>query len=87
MSVLVKVLGAILVLAGLALSWSPIPLGIILIPIGAAMIVATSSNAQKWLRTRRKNNPKLDRWMGKMQRKAPDKVSKPLEDTVPRNNR
>ncbi|TRO96212.1 hypothetical protein FKB34_05785 [Glycocaulis profundi] len=86
MSILIKILGVILLLVGLALSWSPIPLGILLIPVGAAMIVATSSHAQKWLRGRRENNPKFDRWMGKMQRKAPDKVSSALEGTEPRGN-
>lgn len=87
MSVFIKIVGVVLVLIGLALSWSPIPLGILLIPVGAAMIVATSSHAQTWLRRRRENNPKFDGWVSKMQRKSPSKIAKPLERTTPHNDR
>ncbi|MGY6660897.1 MAG: hypothetical protein ACXIVO_01110 [Glycocaulis sp.] len=81
MSVFIKIFGVVLVLAGLALSWSPIPLGIVLIPIGLAMIVATSKTARKWLHRRRENNPKFDRWMKKMEGKVPERFSKPLRRT------
>lgn len=81
MSVFIKVLGVLLVLAGLALSWSPIPLGILLIPMGLAMIVATSGTARKWLRRRRERHQGFDRWMRKMERKMPRRFSRPLRKT------
>lgn len=81
MSIFIKLLGAIFLLAGLALSWSPIPVGILLIPLGAAMIVATSSHAKKWLHQRRVNNPKLDRWLCKMEGKVPERIARPLHET------
>lgn len=81
MSVFIKILGILLVIAGLAVSWSPIPLGILLIPIGLAMIVATSQTARDWLHRRRENNPGFDRWMRKMEGKLPDRFSEPLRRT------
>lgn len=81
MSIFIKILGILAVITGLALSWSPIPLGIVLIPIGLAMIVATSQTARDWLHRRRENNPKFDRWMKKMEGKVPERFSEPLRRT------
>lgn len=85
MSVFIKIFGVLLVIAGLAVSWSPIPLGIVLIPIGLALIVATSETARAWLRRRRENNPGFDRWMRKMEGKVPERFSEPLRRTDARN--
>lgn len=81
MSIFIKILGAILVLAGLALSWTPVPLGILLIPVGAAMIVATSKRARQWLQRRRQRHPGLDRWLSRMEHKSPERVARPLRKT------
>lgn len=81
MSIFLKILGVLAVIVGLALSWSPIPLGIFLIPIGLALIVTTSSTARDWLQRRRENNPKFDRWMKTMEGKVPERFSRPLRRT------
>jgi hypothetical protein len=81
MSVLIKIFGILLVIAGLAVAWSPIPLGIVLIPIGLALIVATSQTARKWLHRRRENNPGFDRWLKKMEGKVPERFAEPLRRT------
>lgn len=81
MSILVKILGLLFVIAGLAIAWSPIPLGIVLIPIGLAMIVASSQTARNWLHRRRENNPSLDRWLRRMEGKVPERFSEPLRRT------
>ncbi|MFC4726301.1 hypothetical protein AB6B38_09685 [Glycocaulis abyssi] len=81
MFVFIKVFGILLVIAGLAVAWSPIPLCIVLIPIGLALIVATSQTARDWLHRRRENNPGFDRWMKKMEGKIPERFSEPLRRT------
>lgn len=81
MSVFIKILGVLLIIAGLAVAWSPIPLGILLVPIGLAMIVATSQAARSWLQRRRQHHPSLDRWLRKMEGRLPDRFSRPLRRT------
>lgn len=83
MSVLIRIAGTVLVLAGLAVIWMPVPLGIVLIPAGLALILATSGAARKWLRRRREDHPRLDRWLLRMERKAPERISKTLRQTDP----
>lgn len=83
MSVFITLLGVLCLLAGLALSWTPAPLGIVLMPLGAAMIVATSGRARKWLQRRRARHPKLDRSLNTMERKVPERVARPLRKTHP----
>lgn len=83
MTAFVKILGVLLVLAGLAIVWLPIPLGIVLIPVGLALIVATSRTAREWLRRRRQNNPGLNRWLGRMEGKVPERIAEPLRKTSP----
>ncbi|MCH8488323.1 MAG: hypothetical protein LAT81_00150 [Oceanicaulis sp.] len=82
MSLIVTIAGVICILAGLVLAWSPVPLGIVLIPAGAAMIVTTSGRARSWLHRRRVNNPKLDRGLRTMEDKAPESIARPLRKTA-----
>ncbi|KPP82368.1 MAG: hypothetical protein HLUCCA04_06410 [Oceanicaulis sp. HLUCCA04] len=81
MSIFIKIFGLLLVIAGLAVVWSPIPLGIVFIPIGLAIIVATSQTARDWLHRRRQNNPGFDRWLRRMEGKVPERFSEPLRRT------
>lgn len=81
MSIFLKILGVLLVLACLAVAWSPIPLGIVLIPIGLALLVATSQTVRDWLKRRREHHPGLDRWLRKMEGKVPERFSEPLRRT------
>ncbi|WBQ10899.1 hypothetical protein L2D01_03750 [Hyphomonadaceae bacterium ML37] len=81
MSVFIKTLAIIIMLTGLALSWTPIPFGIVLIALGAAMIVTASQSTRHWLHRRRVKNPKLDRWLCAIEDKAPDCIARPLRET------
>ncbi|MGP1276281.1 MAG: hypothetical protein ACQRW7_12780 [Caulobacterales bacterium] len=81
MSLFLKILGVLILIAGLAVSWSPIPLGIVLIPVGLGLLVATSQSVRNWLKRRRENNPGLDRWLRKSEDKVPERLSEPLRRT------
>lgn len=83
MSLFITILGVLCLLAGLALSWTPVPLGILLMPLGAAMIVATSGRARTWLQRRRTRHPALDRSLNTMESKAPERIARPLRQTHP----
>lgn len=86
MSLLFKIAGGLLVVAGLALFWTPIPVGVILIVIGGALIVSHSEGARAWLHRRREKNHRLDRWLNKAETFTPPPFSKILHRTAADNS-
>ncbi|TRO96967.1 hypothetical protein FKB34_03110 [Glycocaulis profundi] len=76
------VLGALLILGGLPLFWTPVPVGAILIVIGLALIVANSHTAREWVHERRERNPGLDRWMNKAEDYTPPPFKRILHKTA-----
>lgn len=75
--------GVILILAGLPLFWTPIPVGAVMILIGAALIVANSDTMRDWLHVQRADNDTLDRWMKKTERYTPAAFARILRETEP----
>jgi hypothetical protein len=76
------VLGALLILGGLPLFWTPVPVGAVLIVIGLALIVANSRTARDWVQERRERNPGLDRWMTKAEGFTPPPFRRILRKTA-----
>lgn len=63
MSLFLKLPGVVLILAGLPLFWTPVPIGAVLVLAGLGLLAANSRTVQSWLRGQREKNPRLDRWM------------------------
>jgi hypothetical protein len=76
------VLGALLILGGLPLFWTPVPVGAVLIVIGLALIVANSHTAREWIHERRERHAGLDRWMNKAEGFTPPPFKRILHKTA-----
>lgn len=78
-----KTLGIVLILAGLPLFWTPVPVGAVLILAGLALLAANSETAQTWLRRQRSKHPKLNRWMNNSEKYLPGRVRRSIDKTHP----
>lgn len=76
------ILGLLLILIGLPLMWTPIPLGLILTGLGLALILARSRRARAWLRRQRGRHPRLDRWLHQVERLLPGTLGRILAQTA-----
>lgn len=81
MKLFLDILGAVLVLAGLGLFWLPIPLGLPLIGVGMALLIANSRTVRGWIRTLRENNQMVDKVLREAEDVLPDRIAEPLEET------
>lgn len=81
MSIVYQILGGLLILAGIPLFWTPVPIGLVMIAIGLSLIIANSNAAREWIRTWRSKNPGLDRWLKKAERIIPHPFDRILEET------
>ncbi|MBA4225007.1 MAG: hypothetical protein C0456_00120 [Hyphomonas sp.] len=81
MTLFYKLLGVLLIVAGLPLFWTPVPVGAVLILMGLALLVANSGTARKWLHQRRRRHPRLDRWMEKSEKFMPPAFARILHRT------
>ena len=75
--------GVLLILGGLPLFWTPIPVGAVMVLIGAALIVANSDTLRDWLHVKRADNARLDHWMKKTERYTPAPFARVLRETEP----
>lgn len=83
MALFYKLLGALFILAGLPLFWTPVPIGAALILIGLSLLVANSTMVQRWLQRRRRRHPKLDRWLARSEKYLPPALRRILRTTQP----
>lgn len=83
MKLFYTIVGVLLILAGLPLFWTPVPIGAVLILIGIALIVGNSSSARNWLRESRSRHARLNRWMSHTEKYLPTPFSRALRDTHP----
>ncbi|MBO6507429.1 MAG: hypothetical protein JJ866_09765 [Roseibium sp.] len=77
-------LAVVLILAGLATVWLPIPTGVPLLALGLIVIVGTSRSAARLLRRKRKNRPPLNRAITWVENRSPLRVARILKRTRPR---
>lgn len=78
-------LAAVLILAGLATIWLPIPTGVPLLALGMIVIIGTSRGAARMLRSRRRKTPRLNQAITWVEDRSPLKFARILKRTRPRN--
>lgn len=83
MGVVYQILGGLLIFAGLSVVWTPIPVGIILIAFGLALILANSETARDWVTKRRASNQKFDSFLFRAEAFLPGPMRRVLERTRP----
>lgn len=76
-----KLLGILLIIVGLPLFWTPVPVGGVMMLAGAALLVSNSNTARDWLQRRRDRHARLDRWMTKSERYLPSSFAHILRET------
>ena len=81
MSVLYQTLGVLLIMLGLPLFWTPIPIGLILIASGLALLISNSDSAREFVRERRARHPRFDAWLSKAERVVPHPFDRILKRT------
>ncbi|PKP80763.1 MAG: hypothetical protein CVT79_13340 [Alphaproteobacteria bacterium HGW-Alphaproteobacteria-18] len=86
MTLLYRLVGVLLILVGLPLFWTPVPIGAVLILGGMALLVANSPAARRWLLRRRERHPRLDRWMERSEKYMPPAFARILRRTSPRDS-
>jgi hypothetical protein len=77
----------VLIALGLLTIWLPIPTGVPLIAGGAFLILATSRQAVRWLRARRRRYGELNRLISGLEDQVPQRVSQVLRRSRPRLSR
>ena len=86
MSVVYQIAGFLLILFGLPLFWTPIPIGLIMIASGVALIISNSDWARERVRTMRRFNPGFDRWVCKAEGVVPHPFDRVLKSTEARED-
>jgi hypothetical protein len=81
MSFVYQILGVLLILVGLPLFWTPIPIGLILIASGLALLISNSDAARAFVRERRARHPRFDAWLLKAERVVPHPFDRILKRT------
>lgn len=83
MSFVYQFIGIVLIVAGLPLFWTPIPVGALMIATGLALLVSNSSLVRGWVIAARDAHPRFDRWVRKAQKAVPGPFSRVLSRTDP----
>lgn len=78
-----KIFGGLLVLCGVVLFPMPIPLGLILIVLGLALLAPYFKPVQALIRRIRRKSPAVDRAMLKLKARAPRVIQITIEKTNP----
>ena len=81
MAFVYQILGWLLIVVGLPLFWTPIPVGLILIAIGLSLLIANSDRARDILRERRRRHPRFDAWLLKAEQIIPHPFDRILKRT------
>lgn len=80
---LLSLVAIAIIVIGVVLSISPIPLGFILVIFGSLMLVVVNPAARPVLRAIRRKLPWLDRALDKVEDSSPDIIAGPLRDSDP----
>ena len=81
MSFVYQILGVLLIVVGLALVWTPIPVGLVMIAAGLALLISNSDAARDFVRQRRICHPRFDAWLRKAERVTPAPFGRILRRT------
>lgn len=84
MKLFVWAAAVVMILLGLATVWTPIPTGVPLIAGGLILILGSSRQATRWLRSRRRRLLRLDEAFIRLEEKAPKGLTASLRRTRPR---
>jgi uncharacterized membrane protein len=78
-----QIFGGLLILAGLSVVWTPIPVGIVLIALGAVVILANSEAARAWVRERRAAHARFNAFLDRAEGVLPAALARILAATRP----
>jgi cell division protein FtsW (lipid II flippase) len=78
-----QIFGGLLILAGLSVVWTPIPLGIVLIALGAVVILANSEAARAWVREQRAVHARFNAFLDRAEGVLPASLARILAETRP----
>ena len=81
MSFVYQILGVLLIIVGLPLFWTPIPVGLVMIACGLALLISNSDSARDFVRARRRRHPRFDAWLKKAEGVAPHPFDRILKRT------
>lgn len=81
MSTFYKLIGILLILGGIPLFWTPIPVGLIMIAIGLSLIIANSDTARGLVRRQREKYDGFNRWLLKAEKVIPHPFDRILKRT------
>ncbi len=84
LALLHKITGSFLVLAGMVVLPMPIPLGLIMIALGLALLAPYFKPVQKLVRNLRRKYPKMDDAMLRLKHRSPRVIQVTIEKTNPR---
>jgi hypothetical protein len=76
-----QTLGFLLIALGLPLFWTPLPFGLVLIAIGAALVLSNSDSARNHVRGWRERHPKFNAFMVQAERVTPHPFDRILQRT------
>ncbi|MEP4031422.1 hypothetical protein [Roseibium polysiphoniae] len=86
MKLLYWTLALVLIALGLATVWLPIPTGVPLLALGMIVIIATSRQAARALRNRRRRVPRLNSLFTWLEDRSPMRFARILKRTRPRKS-
>jgi hypothetical protein len=72
-----------IILLGLLIRPLPIPLGALLIVIGATILIGSSETATEWVKTHRARNPRLHNLLWSAEKRPPGKLGDVIRRTSP----
>lgn len=79
----VQIAAIFVVLVGMVLFPLPIPVGAVLIGIGLAMLVVSSTRVRRWVQTHRRRNSRFDAFVRKAASYLPGNLRRTIESTDP----
>lgn len=82
-NLILKITGAVCMIAGLATVWLPIPTGLILMVIGLTLLIASSPTIAAWARLLRQRNKGLDEKLIRAEPYLPKQMQRVLAKTKP----
>lgn len=77
------IVGSLLLVLGAISMFTSIPGGVVLLALGTAMLICSSTRFAHWIQKRRSNNPWLDRGMHWLEERTGTRVSGALSRTRP----
>ncbi|MFN3230612.1 MAG: hypothetical protein ACE363_00480 [Alphaproteobacteria bacterium] len=83
MSVFLQIVALLLIVLGVMFVPLPIPLGLILIMAGLALLLSTSRPALRRLRRFRRTRPEVDGFLTRARHRMPPAVGRPLRRSEP----